>query len=76
MGGRCDSIWLIKVDAYNYYFRHFGILGIRQNIIRQFLVWTVLPKFSLSKILYSTVYEDSTAEQKLKVASYIFLAKQ
>ena len=32
-----------------------GILAIRQNIIRQFLLWVISPKFSPSKILYCTV---------------------
>ena len=30
-------------------------LGIRQNIIGQFLQWAILPKFTPSKILYGMV---------------------
>ena len=34
----------------------FAILGIhKKNIIHQFLVWTVLPKFSPSNVLYHMV---------------------
>ena len=33
-----------------------AILGIHQNIIHQFLVWTVSPKFSPSKLFYHTTF--------------------
>ena len=44
--------------------KHFAILGIRQNIIRQFLLWVISPKFSPSKILYRTVIKTHDSESR------------
>ena len=51
MGVVYDSNWLVKSQHIIIILGALAILGIHQNMIHQFLVWTVLTKFSLQNFV-------------------------